>query len=109
MDKEYLKKLPNEFKAFTSHTGEYKLTKEQGKPGKATGVYPGMHVTGDLLIVDVQGNPSVMVMQTYHRYIRTSPIVKVIEVDGNSMTFETEGGIYLLEKIIDRSEHGSKM
>ncbi len=31
-------------------------------------------------------------------YLRTSPIVKITAQDENSTTFETEGGIYKLEK-----------
>lgn len=30
-------------------------------------------------------------------YLRTSPVVKIVEADEKSTTFETEGGIYLLE------------
>lgn len=32
-------------------------------------------------------------------YIRTSPVVKIVDADENSTTFETEGGVYKLEKI----------
>lgn len=31
-------------------------------------------------------------------YTRTSPIVKIVDYDENSTTFETEGGVYRLEK-----------
>lgn len=33
------------------------------------------------------------------RYLRTSPIVKIVDQNEISTTFETEGGVYLLEKI----------
>ncbi|NJO48204.1 MAG: hypothetical protein HC840_00650 [Leptolyngbyaceae cyanobacterium RM2_2_4] len=33
-------------------------------------------------------------------YLRTSPIVKIVAYDANSTTFETEGGIYKLEKYV---------
>lgn len=33
-------------------------------------------------------------------YLRTSPIVKIVDQDENSTTFETEGGVYKLEKYV---------
>lgn len=34
-----------------------------------------------------------------YSYIRTSPIVKIVDATENSTTFETEGGVYKLERV----------
>ena len=93
--------------------GRYRLTKTENF---RTGfIYEGDSVTGDLEIVATYGQvkpgdsddlkPGVRVVNdNYHggndnRYIRTSPVVKVVDQSENSVTFQTEGGIYKLEKL----------
>lgn len=82
---------------------DYRLTKIESF--RANGfVTPGDTVTGDLEIIDVAelGLPGVRVQSpfSFSDYIRTSPIVGITDVTENTITFETEGGIYKLERIL---------
>jgi hypothetical protein len=95
--------VPEVFKELEQ--GTYKLTKtENFREGF---IYAGDTVTGDLEIVNVYGldKPGVKVNNNnYHggndnRYIRTSPIVEVLDVSQTTITFQTEGGVYKLEKL----------
>lgn len=43
------------------------------------------------------GKISVVVMRGFKGYLRTSPVVKVLDETENSLRFQTEGGIYLME------------
>lgn len=85
----------------------YRLTKTQNfRLGMAN---DGDSVEGPLTIVEVKslGLPGVKVINTSanrffdNQYIRTSPIVKVLDAGENSITFETQGGVYLLEKVVE--------
>jgi hypothetical protein len=80
----------------------YKLTKTMSKyEGGFVG--PGDTITGDLQIVNVAslGLPGVKISghRGFTDYIRTSPIVKVLDATETQITFETEGGVYMLEKL----------
>ena len=92
---------PEEFKNLEQ--GTYKLTKTENF--RAGFVYSGDTVTGPLEIVEIIGKPGVKVLNANMRgprdtaYIRTSPIVKVVDKTENTVTFETEGGVYKLEKV----------
>jgi hypothetical protein len=77
---------------------DYRLTKIHAK-SEFTRVSPGEGVSGSLEVVDVQGDPALRVTRGLSRYIRTSPIVKVLDQTQNGLTVETEGGIYKLEKL----------
>lgn len=73
------------------------------------GVFIGDAVEGPLEIVDVAGLglPGVKVINVYNAgdyrptYIRTSPIVAVLDKTETSLTFRTEGGVYLLERVLE--------
>lgn len=95
---EELSKTPMEIRRLMSPDSEYRLTKMESN-GRPSGVYVGEGVRGELKIVGVQGQPAVLVMRSWSSYIRTSPIVRVLDSDSTSVTFQTEGGIYKLEVI----------
>jgi hypothetical protein len=69
-------------------------------------VTPGMIEYGEVEFKDIPpysegpnattGGYGVYVGRGFH-YIRTSPVVKVVDVTETSVTFTTEGGVYLLE------------
>jgi hypothetical protein len=94
--------VPEAFKTLAKKK-YYKLTKiEDFRFGF---VLSGDSVTGPLSIVEVIGKPGVKVINKNYgggdfemSYIRTSPIVKVVDVTDSSVTFHTEGGIYKLEE-----------
>ena len=93
-----LDKTPEEFKNLDD-SREYKLTKVASSRPNIF-VFEGDSVTGDLQIVEVSdlGLPGVKVIgQGFTNYIRTSPIVKVVDKSENKITFQTEGGTYTLE------------
>jgi hypothetical protein len=90
--------VPNEFKDLPDDA-DYRLTKvESSRPGSM--VYEGDTISGSLEIVDVKekGKPGVRVTR-FHRYIRTSPIVEVLDKTDTVITFKTEGGVYKLERL----------
>ena len=91
---------PEEFKKLLSDE-VYRLTKtKSSRP--CSMVYAGDTVVGEIEIVDVKGTnlPGLRIQgHHYTNYLRTSPIVKVIDTTENSITFITEGGEYLLEKV----------
>ena len=95
--KEVYDKTPQEFKNLTDDT-DYTLTKVESKNPASTRVSAGQTVSGDLRIVSVQGDPAVSVIRGLTTGIRTSPIVKVLDKTETTITFETEGGVYRLEK-----------
>lgn len=94
-------KLPKEFHELEVDC-DYRLTKTGSKRDNIF-VWQGDKVRGRLQIVDVAelGLPGIKVVQSMNDYIRTSPIVKITDVTENSIAFETEGGFYLLEKLLD--------
>ena len=92
-----LKKLPAD--------ADYTLTKVFAKNGVATGVYPGEGTTGTLSIIEVKmsrdepkGRPGLVITGGIMHYVRTSPILDILDVTDNVITIETNGGIYKLEK-----------
>jgi len=91
---------PTEFKNLPADA-TYKLTKTGSKLYNFY-VSDGDTMTGSLQIVNVKelGLPGVKVnSRNYTDYIRTSPIVKVLDATSDTITFETEGGFYKLEKL----------
>lgn len=79
---------------------DYKLTKV--KNFRIGFVFSGDTVTGPLRIVNVTDLPGVRVDSNRGfdiTYIRTSPIVAVVDVTLTTLTFETEGGVYKLERV----------
>lgn len=99
---EVLEQTPEVFKTLLKED-VFKLTKtEDFRNGF---VLSGDTVTGPLSIVNVLSKPGVKVFNEYDRsdlaptYIRTSPIVEVLDVTDTTVTFKTEGGIYKLEKV----------
>lgn len=93
-----LEACPEEIKRFvTDEHDDFRLTKtENFREGF---VYSGDTVRGYLEIVDVQGRAAVRVTRSFKDYIRTSPIVKVVDSTDTTVTFQTEGGVYKLERI----------
>jgi hypothetical protein len=84
----------------------YKLTKI--KNTRAYGmVYEGDTVSGSLKLVEVLGEPAIFVDNSARdhfkfdapKYIRTSPIVAILDNSETSVTFQTEGGVYKLEQL----------
>lgn len=78
---------------------EYRLTKIYSS---RTGyIDVGDSVTGHLSIVEVEdlGKPGVLVNRGFRDRIRTSPIVSIVKVEDNTIDFQTEGGVYRLEKL----------
>lgn len=75
--------------------GTYTLTKIGSKRESKVGV--GQCETGTASVCSVQGDPAMIVQRGFH-YLRTSPIVKITENTETTVTFETEGGIYKLER-----------
>ena len=48
---------------------------------------------------DLPEGTGIWVQGSGFNYLRTSPVVKIIDQSESTVTFETEGGVYLLEKI----------
>lgn len=96
IDPAVLDKTPKELVQLPDAT--YTLTKVEGK-NLSSYVSVGDSVTGYLEIVNVAklGLPGVRVSRAF-RYIRTSPIVKLVDVSQKVIVFKTEGGLYSLEK-----------
>lgn len=91
-------------KRFLNSKDNFKLTKIGSKrEGSHVGV--GQFETGDFYFhkykktKKLPAQIGVEIVGNGFNYLRTSPIVKIIDFDENSTTFETEGGIYKLEKI----------
>lgn len=91
-------------KRFEKSDDSFKLTKIGSKRASQVGV--GQYETGDFSLVTIpessQGPEGMAAVITGYGfnggYLRTSPIVKIVDSDENSTTFETEGGVYKLEK-----------
>ena len=99
IDKEVLDLVPSEFRNLPADV-DYRLTKT--KSFRHGYVYEGDTVVGPLSIVNVLGKPGVKVLSDNPfrdiTYLRTSPIVEVLDVTDTTITFKTEGGVYKLEK-----------
>jgi hypothetical protein len=87
--------VPKEFKTLEDVT--YTLTKTKELRSR-THVYQGQSVTGKLKII---GNtlPMALVYRNNITFIRTSPIVEVLDQTKTILTFRTEGGVYELERL----------
>lgn len=83
---------------------EFKLTKIGSKRASMVGV--GQYEVGDFHIYTYEANDKLpeqygaFITGRGFNYLRTSPIVKITDVTESSTTFETEGGIYKLEKYV---------
>lgn len=82
---------------------EFKLSKIGSKrPNSMVGV--GMYEIGNFSFHVYEANDTlpeqigVYIAGRGFNFLRTSPIVAITDQDENSTTFETEGGIYKLEK-----------
>lgn len=58
----------------------------------------GSEIKGEGFIVDVLGQPAILVRNSYD-YIRTSPVIEIANIENGIMIFETQGGIYRLETL----------
>ncbi len=99
INKEVLDLVPSEFLNLPADP-DYRLTKtESFRDGY---VWAGDTIVGPLSIVNVLGKPGVKVLNSRSvrdlTYLRTSPIVKVLDVTEGTITFQTEGGVYKLER-----------
>ena len=96
IDETVLSITPQEFKNLPDV--RYRLTKTESF--REGWVNTGSTQSGDLSIVSVQGCPAARILGNgVSGYIRTSPIVKVVDQTDTSLTFHTEGGVYLLERV----------
>jgi hypothetical protein len=83
---------------------EFKLTKIGSKRSSRVGV--GQYEVGDFSFHEYEATDTlpaakgVFITGRGFHYLRTSPIVAITDFDENSTTFETEGGIYKLEKYV---------
>ena len=82
---------------------DFKLTKLNAKSKDAM-VRTGHVETGVYTLIELptKGNPdaaAVQIVGNGYSYLRTSAILKILDFDENSTTFETIGGVYKLEKI----------
>lgn len=81
---------------------EFKLTKIGSKRRSMVGV--GQSEVGDFHVMTYESDGvlpeqyGAFITGRGFSYLRTSPIVKITDITENSTTFETEGGIYKLEK-----------
>jgi hypothetical protein len=91
-------KIPQEFLDLPDDA-TYRLTKVLSK-NTITMVGTGRSVSGSLCLVDVKklGLLGIRVSRGFD-YIRTSPITKVLTSTENGVVFETEGGVYVLERL----------
>jgi hypothetical protein len=98
----------------------WQIEKVAIKLGKTSGVAEGHLVLGDRCVFfrategsdndldikvedatpsDVSINGQLLVMRSMYDFIRTSPIINIIERTPKYITFETESSIYTLEQI----------
>jgi len=95
------KEIPEAFKLLDSKA-QYRLEKI-GNKDPYTFVPIGMYAEGDMTIVNVLDKPGIRVKGPgRENYLRTSPVMFIINNDENSVRFETEGGIYLLTKLKEK-------
>lgn len=105
MDLKPLKKKDMEpLKRFLKSDGEFKLTKVGSKRESRVGI--GQYEVGDFSFFKHEATDTepegfgAFITGRGFNFLRTSPIVKIVDFDENSTTFETEGGIYKLEKYV---------
>lgn len=89
--------VPKEFKSLKKSDSFVLVKTEHTRKGYAF-VVAGDRVRGTLSIVNIVDKPGVKVVNNDRGsdYIRTSPIVKVVDSTKDSITFQTEGGTYHL-------------
>lgn len=75
-----------------------KLTKLSSKRPNSM-VEVGHIESGEFSLVNIGEDVAVMVVGNGFNILRTSPIVKIIDENETSVTFETEGGTYRVEKV----------
>lgn len=91
-------------KRFETLECDFKLTKI-GSKRENSRVGVGQFETGNFELITIpesKHGPEGTALCIYgfgFDYLRTSPIVKIVDQDEKSTTFETEGGIYKLEKL----------
>ena len=90
-------------KRFENLEQEFKLSKIGSKrPNSLVGV--GMYEVGDFSLMTYEATDTrpeqigVFITGRGFSFLRTSPIVAIVDQDEDSTTFETEGGIYKIEK-----------
>lgn len=87
---------------FAGSDSDFKLTKLSSK--RASHVDVGQSYTGEFRFKEYPATDTLpagigaTVGRGFTSYLRTSPIVKIVDQNENSTTFETEGGTYRLEK-----------
>lgn len=92
--------VPDTFKNLDADR-EYRLTKTGSKRANWM-VVEGDTVRGELQIVPVLESYGIRVQGgSWSDYIRTSPVVKIVDQTDTAITFETEGGYYKLEVLSD--------
>lgn len=95
IDESVLDMVPEVFKNLPNDV-DYKLTKTENTRNGF--VFVGDTSIGTLSIVNIIDKPGVRVVGGFKDYLRTSPIVEVIDSTDTTITFRTEGGVYKLEK-----------
>jgi hypothetical protein len=103
IDEEFLDLVPEAFKNL-SEKAYYKLTKiESFRQGF---VDVGQFEVGTLNIVYYKNLPKAVGVSitgsSFYGYLRTSPIVEVLDSTDSVITFKTKGGVYKLEKVLDQ-------
>lgn len=89
---------------FLNSDKDFKLTKMSSKRDKSH-VYVGHSETGHFSLYTYPATdklPEQMgatISGLGFRYLRTSPIVKIVDVTETTTTFETEGAVYKLEQL----------
>lgn len=92
--------VPDTFKNLDADK-QYRLTKTGSKRANWS-VMDGDSVRGDLYIVPVLESYGIRVHGNgFTDYIRTSPVVKIVDATESVINFETEGGYYKLEVLGD--------
>ena len=96
-----LKKLPKSLQKWSKDPkASFRLTKMEQKHEHSF-VPAGRVITGSLDFVEIDKSPCVRITRGMSDYIRTSPFVRLVNETSNSITFETEGGFYHIEKLED--------
>jgi len=100
IDETVVDQVSDSFKNLEDTT--YKLTKiEALRP--PNWVSTGDFVVGPVTIFPVAESYGVRVWDhaSVYKYIRTSPVVEVLDTTESAVTFRTEGGVYKLEQAVE--------
>jgi len=88
------------FTRFENSEDEFNLTKVESN-GRASFISTGQGVRGSFYIKDFEdGTYGIKVHGRGFDFIRTSPVVKVVDETETSVVFQTMGGVYKLEKVV---------